>query len=98
MPGWSGRRPTAGPGRPATRRCSPGCTTEVWSFLAAYQRYHLCPLRGAEAGRYLDEMAVVAERLGAAEVPRSRAQGEVYLDRVRPSWPPATRRWTPWPS
>lgn len=59
-------------------------TAEVRSFLAAYQRYELPPLRGAEADRYLDEMAVVAERLGATEVPRSRAQVATYLDHVRP--------------
>ncbi|PZS23090.1 MAG: hypothetical protein DLM54_02010 [Acidimicrobiales bacterium] len=57
---------------------------EVTSFLRAYQQYEPWPLSGADADRYLDEVAVVAERLGATEVPRSRAQVRAYLREVRP--------------
>ncbi len=57
---------------------------EVISFLRAYQRYEPWPLSGADADRYLDEVAVVAERLGATDVPRSRAQVRTYLREVRP--------------
>ncbi len=56
---------------------------EVTSFLRAYQRYEPWPLSGANADRYLDEVAVVAERLGATEVPRSRSQVRAYLGEVR---------------
>lgn len=44
--------------------------TEVDSFLAAYQRYG-AGLEPAEADRYVEEMAVVARRLGADPVPTS---------------------------
>ena len=57
---------------------------EVASFLEAYARYHPFPLRGDDLDRYYDETAVVAEMLGATEVPRSRAEVAAYFDRVRP--------------
>ncbi|MCA7086427.1 oxygenase MpaB family protein [Cupriavidus sp. DB3] len=56
---------------------------EVSSFLAAYLRY-VGPLSHAEQDRYYDEVALVAELLGATEVPRSRDQIAAYLDRMRP--------------
>ena len=58
--------------------------TEVGSFLRAYQRYSLTPLSSAEADRYLDEVAVVAELLGATDVPRSTVEVRAYLRDVRP--------------
>jgi uncharacterized protein (DUF2236 family) len=47
--------------------------TELDSFLAAHQRYGASPLDAAEADRYVAEMAVVAELLGAEAVPRTVA-------------------------
>lgn len=57
---------------------------EVASFLRAYRRYGFGLLTPAEADRYYDEVAVVAERLGATEVPRSRAAVGAYFRQVRP--------------
>ena len=54
---------------------------EVASFLTAYRRYNLWPV---DADRYYDETAVVAELLGATEVPRSAAAVEAYFARLRP--------------
>lgn len=52
---------------------------EVSSFLAAYRRYYDPQVSGAEQDRYYAETALVAERLGAREVPRSRQAIETYL-------------------
>ena len=41
-------------------------------------------MSGEDQDRYYDEIALVAERLGATQVPRSRQQIAEYLDRVRP--------------
>lgn len=57
---------------------------EVTSFLAAYRRYQPRPLFAADVDRYFDETAVVAERLGAEDVPRSAAEVKAYYDGVRP--------------
>jgi uncharacterized protein (DUF2236 family) len=57
---------------------------EVASFLEAHCRYNLDPVRGADLDRYFEETAVVAERVGATAVPRSRAEVEAYFDEVRP--------------
>ena len=59
-------------------------TAEVSRFLAGYQAFARRPLSPAEADRYLAETAVLAERLGARGVPRSRAAAAAYLARVRP--------------
>ncbi|MCD9120842.1 oxygenase MpaB family protein [Cupriavidus sp. UGS-1] len=56
---------------------------EVSSFLAAYLRY-VRPLSAAEQDRYYDEVALIAELLGATEVPRSRDQIAAYLQKMRP--------------
>ena len=56
---------------------------EVASFLRAHRRYHPRPVRGDDLDRYFDETAVVAERLGAPDVPRSRAEVSEYLRAVR---------------
>ena len=58
--------------------------TEVWCFLAAYQRYAGHPLLTAEKNRYLAEMSVVAERLGAGEVPVTTREVREYFRAVRP--------------
>src|SRR5579862_2167185 len=57
---------------------------EVSSFLAAHRRFGLLPLSPADQDRYYDEVRVVAERLGATRVPRSRAEVAAYFEAVRP--------------
>lgn len=57
--------------------------TEVWSFLRAHQRYSAAPLLLEEKNRYLDEMSVVARRLGAAEVPTTTGEVRAYLRQIR---------------
>lgn len=62
--------------------------TEVWSFLRSYQRYGGHPLLKSEKDRYLDEMSVVGERLGAGPLPRSTEEVRAYLRAIRPQlWP-----------
>ncbi|MGA0607905.1 oxygenase MpaB family protein [Phenylobacterium sp. VNQ135] len=56
---------------------------EVSSFLAAYLRYVDPAFPPAEQDRYLRETAEIARRLGAVEVPESRAEVEAYFRRVR---------------
>ncbi|WP_097462161.1 oxygenase MpaB family protein [Mangrovitalea sediminis] len=57
---------------------------EVRSFLAAHLRYCNPDLSEDDQDRYYDEIAIVAEALGATEVPRSRHAVEAYLQRMRP--------------
>ncbi|WP_409297317.1 oxygenase MpaB family protein [Pseudomonas sp. KCJK8993] len=57
---------------------------EVSSFLAAHLRYFNPRLPGADQDRYYDEIALVAERLGARDVPRSRQAVADYLQAMRP--------------
>jgi len=57
---------------------------EVSHFLAAYLRYFDPMLPGAEQDRYYAEIALVAERLGATNVPRSRAEIAAYYQQIRP--------------
>lgn len=59
-------------------------TSEVWNFLAAYQRYGPRPLLRAEKDAYLDEVAVLAELLDAAPVPRSVPAVRAYFRAIRP--------------
>ena len=58
--------------------------TEVASFLRAHQRFTPFPVRGDQADRYLHEVATIAERLGAQQVPRSRVAMRAYFRDVRP--------------
>jgi len=58
---------------------------EVSHFLAAYLRYFDPQLPGAEQDRYYAEIALVAERLGATGVPRSRAEIAAYYQEIRPA-------------
>jgi len=53
---------------------------EVHSFLQSHLRYKNPHLSPARQDRYFDEYALIAERLGATNVPRSRAAIERYLD------------------
>lgn len=57
---------------------------EVSSFLAAHLRYRNPDLPRAAQDAYYDEIALIAERLGARDVPRSCAEVEAYLQRMRP--------------
>jgi uncharacterized protein (DUF2236 family) len=57
---------------------------EVSSFLAAHLRYHDPHMTPADQDRYYDEVALTAERLGAREVPRTRAEIAAYLEAARP--------------
>lgn len=59
-------------------------TAEVSLFLAGYQVFSDTPLSAADADRYLADSAVLAERLGAREIPRSQAEAAAYLERMRP--------------
>jgi uncharacterized protein (DUF2236 family) len=57
---------------------------EVDSFLRAHQRYGRRPLDPGEADRYVEEMAVIAERLGADQPPRSVPELRDRLADYRP--------------
>ncbi|VEF12898.1 histidine kinase [Pseudomonas fluorescens] len=57
---------------------------EVSNFLAAHLRYRNPQLSAADQDRYFIEIAVVAERLGARNVPKSRQAVADYLQRMRP--------------
>jgi uncharacterized protein (DUF2236 family) len=58
--------------------------TEVSSFLRAHQRFTPFPVRGDQADRYFHETAVLAERLGGEDIPRSRAAVRAYFRHIRP--------------
>ena len=57
---------------------------EAHSFLAAYQRYAVEPLRPAEADTYVTQSALVAERLGATDLPTTTAELDAALTGYRP--------------
>jgi uncharacterized protein (DUF2236 family) len=57
---------------------------EIDSFLTAHQRYGAQPLDQAGRDRYVDEVARVAESLGADGVPHSEAELRAELERFRP--------------
>ncbi|MEW7859759.1 oxygenase MpaB family protein [Pseudomonas chlororaphis] len=57
---------------------------EVSSFLAAHLRYRNPQLSPADQDRYYGEVALIAERLGATDVPRSRRAVAAYLAGMRP--------------
>lgn len=56
--------------------------TQVAGFLAGYLRYR-DDVPGSEQDRYLDEYRLVAEKLGARDVPRSRAQLQDYFNSIQ---------------
>ncbi|CAJ0852264.1 hypothetical protein R20233_00022 [Ralstonia sp. LMG 32965] len=56
---------------------------EMSSFLAGYLRYVDAGLSGAQQDRYFEETALVAEMLGARDVPKSRAAVQTYLNAMR---------------
>ncbi|MHC8341914.1 oxygenase MpaB family protein [Pseudomonas sp. RT6P73] len=57
---------------------------EVSNFLAAHLRYRNPHLSLIDQDRYYGEIARIAERLGARDVPRSREEIADYLERIRP--------------
>lgn len=57
---------------------------EVSSFLAAHLRYRNPQLSRADQDAYYNEIALIAERLGARDVPRSCQEVDDYLQRMRP--------------
>lgn len=57
---------------------------EVSCFLASHLRYLNPDLSEQEQDRYYNEIALIAERLGARNVPRSRVEVAAYLQRMRP--------------
>jgi uncharacterized protein (DUF2236 family) len=57
---------------------------EVSNFLAAHLRYLNPELSVADQDKYYDETAVIAERLGARNVPRSVREIADYLENMRP--------------
>ncbi|MFI8610071.1 oxygenase MpaB family protein [Pseudomonas sp. NPDC077649] len=58
--------------------------SEVSQFLAGYLRYVDPRLPVAEQDRYYREVALIAERLGAQDVPKSQRAIADYLQRMRP--------------
>lgn len=57
---------------------------EVSSFMAAHLRYLNPDLPLDAQDRYYAETALVAERLGARDIPRSATEIDAYLHRIRP--------------
>jgi uncharacterized protein (DUF2236 family) len=58
--------------------------TETSSFLDAWIRYGEPMMSLADQDRYFAQMAQVGEALGAAPVPRSRAEARTIIDAMRP--------------
>ncbi|MDA3919683.1 MAG: oxygenase MpaB family protein [Salinisphaera sp.] len=58
--------------------------TEMASFLAGYMRYRRPDLPVAIQDRYFDETRLIAERLGARDVPASKADMKTYFAAVQP--------------
>ncbi|MGH8145320.1 MAG: oxygenase MpaB family protein [Rhodanobacteraceae bacterium] len=54
-----------------------------WCFLRAYERYCHAPVPRAMQDRYLEEMARIAEALGAPDVPRSTTDVDAFFAQVR---------------
>lgn len=57
--------------------------TEMWSFLAAWQRYGRA-LAPADKDIYFAQTARIGEAMGAAPVPHTRAQAEALIAAMRP--------------
>jgi uncharacterized protein (DUF2236 family) len=59
-------------------------TAEVMSFVRAYVRYSGKPLSRQDQDRYFAEMATIAERLGAVDVPRTVRAVDDYFEMMKP--------------
>jgi uncharacterized protein (DUF2236 family) len=57
--------------------------TEMASFLAGYKRYCRSDLPPAVEDRYFDETRIIAEALGARDVPASRAAMDAYFAAIQ---------------
>jgi uncharacterized protein (DUF2236 family) len=57
--------------------------TQAYSISRAHQRYHPDPLRGSDIDRYFADYAIISEKLGAVDPPRSLADAEDYFATVR---------------
>ncbi|GGO87397.1 histidine kinase [Marinobacterium nitratireducens] len=57
---------------------------EVSSFFKAYQRYCDPAISASDRDRYYDEVARIAEALGATDIPRTGPDIDAYLQRMRP--------------
>ena len=57
---------------------------EVYCFLESFQRYGSQPLNREQQDRYFEETALVAERLGATNVPKTRQAVEEWINQQRP--------------
>ncbi|ODP36890.1 oxygenase MpaB family protein [Sphingomonas turrisvirgatae] len=57
--------------------------TEMWSFLAAWQRYGR-PITRPEEDIYYAETARIAEALGADPIPRSKGEADALIATMRP--------------
>jgi uncharacterized protein (DUF2236 family) len=58
--------------------------TETTCFLDAWIRYSEPGMSAADQDRYFAEMAIVAEGLGAAPIPRTRAEARALITTMRP--------------
>lgn len=58
--------------------------TAATSFLAAWMRYGEPGMSRQDQDRYFEEMTVVAEKLGADPIPRSRFQAQRIIKAMRP--------------
>ncbi|MGH8529033.1 MAG: oxygenase MpaB family protein [Nevskiales bacterium] len=57
---------------------------EMYSYQRAYRRYVDPHMSSSDLDRYYDEVAIVAEKLGARQVPRSRTAVSSYFQNMRP--------------
>lgn len=57
---------------------------EMTSFVQAYQRFSTTPLSERQLDLYFSEMAVVADAMGATDVPRSARGVRLYYREIRP--------------
>jgi uncharacterized protein (DUF2236 family) len=58
--------------------------TQAYSVARAHVKYHPRPLRGRDLDRYFAEYAVINEKLGAPDTPRTLAEAEDYFEEIRP--------------
>ena len=59
-------------------------TTQAYQAARAHLRYHPRPLKGKGIDEYFAQYAVISEKLGATDVPKSRADVEDYFAMMRP--------------
>lgn len=58
--------------------------TEMAMFLQGYMRYRRPNLAVSIQDRYFDETRLIAEKLGATNVPASKAEMDAYFDNIQP--------------